>query len=757
MRPPTTLTKHFTALAAALGTLAVFAGPAAAAQVRYVARGGTAVACAEASAANPFGSIADALRCAASTDQVRVGPGHFDGQVSINTSVTLRGSGGQTVISPPAGGSFSVPNITVGAGRKVTISDLTLDGVDQSTPGIVATSGALSVVNARITRHGDHSVIAGGGAISVLANTGVASVSVAGSTIDHNRSDFGGGGIFVGGGSQAASLTVRDSTITANSTDGGQGNGGGIAVGTASLSVRKSTITSNTAFRGGGIFGGQRPQGIVVADTILAGNNASADGPDCFASGVRPVSSGGHNLLGRNTGVAGTGCPGFADGIDGDQVGSAAQPLDPVLAQLADNGGPTPTAALLLGSPAINTGGTADCQAAPGSDHDQRGLPRKSATRFACDIGAYDTQGTPLQTLYVSRIAKSDPSCADASASRPFTAVAGALECARNGATIKLGAGRFAGQFSIDANVILLGGGMSSVIARPAGGDFTVPNVAIASGRTVTLKNLTVDGVDQTSPGVSAADGSLSVVRSRITNNGNHVGDGGGIAVFAGAREAHLTVFASTIDHNFSDFAGGGISVGAASRPGTAAVLNSTVTANTSASGSGRGGGGIAVGASTLDVRSSTIAGNTGPLGGGLWAASAPGEVTLTDTILAANSAASGPDCVSRIGRPVISGGHNLIGQTTGVSATGCPGFTDGANGDQVGTPAQAINPLLAPLAANGGLTPTLALLTGSPALAAGDPVACQAAPIGGRDQRDAARNATARGTCDIGAYDTGV
>lgn len=104
----------------------------------------------------------------------------------------------------------------------------------------------------------------------------------------------------------------------------------------------------------------------------------------------------------------------------------------------------------------------------------------------------------------------------------------------------------------------------------------------------------------------------------------------------------------------------------------------------------------------------------------------------------------------------MISGGHNLIGQTTGVSATGCPGFTDSVNGDHVGTPAQPIDPLLSALAANGGFTPTVALLTGSPARGAGDAAACQAAPISGRDQRSAARNATARRACDTGAYDTG-
>src|SRR6185312_8603063 len=57
-------------------------------------------------------------------------------------------------------------------------------------------------------------------------------------------------------------------------------------------------------------------------------------------------------------------------------------------------------------------------------------------------------------------------------------------------------------------------------------------------------------------------------------------------------------------------------------------------------------------------------------------------------------------------------------------------------------------------LAHNGGPTETVALQAGSPALGAGDPGACAAAPIGDRDQRGVARNSGTRG-CDIGAFDT--
>jgi hypothetical protein len=58
---------------------------------------------------------------------------------------------------------------------------------------------------------------------------------------------------------------------------------------------------------------------------------------------------------------------------------------DPKLSQLADNGGPTLTMALLPGSPAINAGDPADTPST-----DQRGVPRPQGA--GVDIGAYEYQ-----------------------------------------------------------------------------------------------------------------------------------------------------------------------------------------------------------------------------------------------------------------------------------------------------------------------------------------------------------------------------
>ena len=85
--------------------------------------------------------------------------------------------------------------------------------------------------------------------------------------------------------------------------------------------------------------------------------------------------------------------------------------------------------------------------------------------------------------------------------------------------------------------------------------------------------------------------------------------------------------------------------------------------------------------------------------------------MTLLNTIIADNTAGiDGPDCFSGL----LSQGHNLIGDDTGCAYVPGPG-------DLVGTGASPINPLLGLLQDNGGPTETYELLTGSPAIEAGD------------------------------------
>jgi hypothetical protein len=119
---------------------------------------------------------------------------------------------------------------------------------------------------------------------------------------------------------------------------------------------------------------------------------------------------------GGNGGTGGAGAAGSANGAPGingaANGGTACDRLpntlivsnspaggdtftDPKLGPLADNGGPTPTMALLLGSPAIDAGNTA---LAPTTD--QRGFPRPAGA--AADIGAFE-YGSVMPALAASR------------------------------------------------------------------------------------------------------------------------------------------------------------------------------------------------------------------------------------------------------------------------------------------------------------------------------------------------------------------
>ena len=83
--------------------------------------------------------------------------------------------------------------------------------------------------------------------------------------------------------------------------------------------------------------------------------------------------------------------------------------------------------------------------------------------------------------------------------------------------------------------------------------------------------------------------------------------------------------------------------------------------------------------------------------------------------------------------------GYNIVGNNADAVISSQPT-------DQIGTPAAPIDPLLGPLADNGGPTLTHALQTGSPAIDRGDP----AAPP--QDQRGYGRV----GVPDVGAFEFG-
>jgi CSLREA domain-containing protein len=222
-----------------------------------------------------------------------------------------------------------------------------------------------------------------GGAI---LSPGVAFTST-GSTFTNNVTSGTGGAIC------ATGMTILNSTFTSNQAT----YGGAIYVDVPglpnALSLGSSTISGNTATAfGGGLRGGSAS--VIVKNSIIAANTAPT-GPDCSST----VTSQGYNLIG-----VGSGCTFGA--TTGDQVGTAGSPIAPGLAPLADDGGDTPTMALVGGSPAIdagNPGGCTDFSTPPAPlATDQRGEARSAdgdgAGGAVCDLGAFELIPVPGET-----------------------------------------------------------------------------------------------------------------------------------------------------------------------------------------------------------------------------------------------------------------------------------------------------------------------------------------------------------------------
>jgi hypothetical protein len=253
--------------------------------------------------------------------------------------------------------------------------------------------------------------------------------------------------------------------------------------------------------------------------------------------------------------------------------------------------------------------------------------------------------------------------------------------------------------------------------------------------------------------------GTVEVTNSTIYRNGAGGGSGGGIYNGEGGT---VKVTNSNISENtvggFFDIGsyGGGIYNG----NGTVEVTNSTLSGNEIFSQGGAGAGIFNQAGGTVTLTNSTISGNKAnpktynPFPGIFpehrtsGAISNGGTVNVKNTIIALNSAATSPD----VDGSFASGGYNLIG-----NGTDSTGFT--AVGDRVGTAAAPIDPLLNPLADNGGPTQTLALQPGSPAINGGDPafVLTSGHFIGPPfyDQRGISPfNRVSGGIIDIGAFE---
>jgi len=264
--------------------------------------------------------------------------------------------------------------------------------------GVFATDGAVAVRGSLVAGNRVEGGFSSGGGINVWDGA----LTVAGSTIRANTgsADASGGGISYGF-APAAELRVLRSTLSQNSV-GANGVGGGILIREGDGELENVTTSRNEA---GGFSGGAD---VLVLDASLDASHLTLSATDPQALSAFSTGNPGTTdaaitlrasvLTGRSQPVcAVNGSGGTSPSITSSgfnvargttcnlNLATDRQGVNPRLAPLASNGGPTQTHALRTRSPAINRVAKAAC---PPPVRDQRGVMRPRGKR--CDAGAYE-------------------------------------------------------------------------------------------------------------------------------------------------------------------------------------------------------------------------------------------------------------------------------------------------------------------------------------------------------------------------------
>ncbi len=582
------------------------------------------------------------------------------------------------------------------------------------------------------TVSGNSAAVHGGG----ISNYSRGSVTVIRSTISDNSGSRGGGVC------NLSYATLIDCTISGNSAQYG---GGLIGAYGAATVLTACTISGNSAsIRSGGAYNSGSswyPSRMSFSDTIVAGNTGVIGQPDDIGGDRASAVTGSYNLIG--TGGSG----GIVDGSEGNIVLTSLEGLG--LAPLANNGGPTETMALMRGSRAILAGITI-----AGITTDQRGQPLDAPV---CDIGAFQTQiarivvtstaddgstGTLRWAVEQANSASVLTTIDVELGAEPavITLTQGQLELTNTMAPVVIVGGPGQGSVTINGNntsrVFHVDMGVTATFTRLmiTGGATSGSGGGIYNQGTATFSDCTIAGNTSTASAFFAGGGGifssptalLTLERCLISENAT-TEQGGGVFIYLG----RAAVIECTISGNSAAGSGGGL-FGYST---DFAIKSSTVSGNYA-----REGGGVyndykatltnctisgnraqfAAGVEafgTTNLTACTISGNVASQGGGGinndGTATYTATTTLTDTIVAGNFGSAGlPDDISGNQPAGVNGSYNLIG--TGGSG----GIAQGADGNIVLTDLALLR--LAPLGNYGGITQTMALLPGSPALGTG-------------------------------------
>lgn len=667
--------------------------------------------------------------------------------LNINDDLSILGLG-QDNLTLDGGFVFNVSSDT-----KALIDGLNFKGgtVDNSGDLTFSNSTIRETLNingssdyyAIISREGNTNIVGstiadnnGGSNVGIVIESGTATIKNSAIT-GNDATAYAQAGVII---RPDATVDISNSTIAENR---GRSNGGIENAGT--VNVANSTIANNTGgLAAGGIINSADGKATVTS-SILTNNTGSANIGD--VSGAGEYISGGNNLISN-----GDDATGFVNGVNGDLVGSNGNDpfnpqtellIDPQLGELQNNGGLTETLALREESPAIDAGSNPNNLAT-----DQRGEGFERTVGQGTDIGAYEVQTNgsgEIPELIVSTLADEN----DGDFSGGDLSLREAIALANSGNTITFDSSLSEGTITLSQGELLIDqslniDGLDSGITVDANQQSRVFNIDDGNDQTnldVSLDGLTISGGSanrQTSPGDTNPSNfgggisnreNLNLNNSQVTGN-DAVAGGGGILNAAGM----LTIENSTISDNSSNSGrvgapGGGI----LNESGELTINNSTISQNSAFQS-----GAIATRGET-SINNSTISDNQATV----FAGGISGSADITSSIVADNSNNNNTG-TNNLSGEFTSGGNNLI-----ADGDGATGFTNGKNGDIVGTTENPIDPQLGELQDNGGATLTQELLAESPAIDAGSNPNNLAT-----DQRGEGFDRTVGDGTDIGAYE---
>ena len=295
---------------------------------------------------------------------------------AIKAPLTLVGSGADALtVRRDSGGDYRVFNVLREA-QRVALSDITVSNgrPDGNGAGLLCYA-QLDLRRCAFTGNANFGTLKVGGGVALYdANGTFADCTFS----DNDAGDLGGGiGFFDYGDHE---LSLINCTVSGNRA-ANTGYGGGIGFITTGknsvLRVAHCSIVGNATLvppLGGGIMClGYHEKGdatLILSDTLFSDNSIPAFRASTEKGGRATVISRGHNFIDDNS------APSNDDETDLFNLPARLGPL-------ADNGGPTQTHALLVGSPAI---GAADPQSP--LRFDQRGTPRPQGA--SPDIGAFE-------------------------------------------------------------------------------------------------------------------------------------------------------------------------------------------------------------------------------------------------------------------------------------------------------------------------------------------------------------------------------